>query len=162
MQAELGASQAGGRSAQARLRGLEEQLLAAQGECSKLNSQVGGRAWVWAGGALAAHPCTHSGCQWLPECCPLAHVVPTRALQPPPTLPPAPPQVEKLERKAAGYRSELGSLRSMHDALQSEHTAVCGQLTAAQQQQETALDRLQRLAERLALTQQEKVGWVVG
>lgn len=36
--------------------------------------------------------------------------------------------------------------------------AVCGQLTAVQQQQETAMDRLQRLAERLALTQQEKVG----
>lgn len=41
--------------------------------------------------------------------------------------------------------------------------AVCGQLTATAQQHEATLDRLQRLSERLALTQQEKVrccgGW---
>lgn len=40
MRLELEESQRGGRDSQVRLRGLEEQLLAAQGECSKLNSQV--------------------------------------------------------------------------------------------------------------------------
>ena len=37
---ELEEAQRGGRDAHLRLRGLEGQLLAAQGECSKLNSQV--------------------------------------------------------------------------------------------------------------------------
>jgi hypothetical protein len=40
--------------------------------------------------------------------------------------------------------------------------AVCGQLTATAQQHEATLDRLQRLSERLALTQQEKVRCLEG
>ena len=64
----------------------------------------------------------------------------------------------KLERRCAEAGDALGALQAMHDALQGEHTAVCGQLTAAAAAQGAALDRLQRLAQRLAVEQREKVG----
>lgn len=59
-------------------------------------------------------------------------------------------QLQRSERRAAAYREELHSLQQMHDQLQTEHTAACGQLTAAQQGAEAALDRVQRLAAALA------------
>ncbi len=48
MHRELEESHRSGRDGQLRMRGLEEQLLAAQDDCSKLNSQVRGVA-VWQG-----------------------------------------------------------------------------------------------------------------
>lgn len=52
VRAELDDSQRSGREGQHRLRGLEEQLLAAQDACSKANSQVGGRGGAGAGGGV--------------------------------------------------------------------------------------------------------------
>lgn len=43
MQGKLGAAHRGGRQAQLRVRGLEEELLAVQGDSSKLNSQASDR-----------------------------------------------------------------------------------------------------------------------
>lgn len=202
VQAELGASQAGGRQAQARLRGLEEQLLAAQGECSKLNSQVGGAGRVggcrqWAGsgarGMVSAgrtrrlrqrrrqhlltppahpeslpahpHPLPARWTSWSarrratapswPACAPCT--TRCRASTPRVSVAAAWPCWLPIQPACRSRCLPAEACLPLCHPPRPARRAVCGQLTAAQQQQEAALDRLQRLAERLALTQQEKV-----